>query len=957
MYIVDNAVIKDHYEVIVVGAGIGGITTAALLAKRGLDVLLIDQHYMPGGCCAAIRRQDVTMDVGATVLYGFGEKGLNTHRFVMNELEEEIDMTPRESIYNMHVEGKQITFWLEYERFFNELVTLFPNQKEELQKFYDHLFKFYKVVLKIKSISTPSSLSPADNFKMLMKSPFGMVKMSALMFQSATTLFEKFFTDPELIAFFDMLTRTFSYVDSAECPAILSATMFTDNHVGGAYYPAGSPQMLSNKLENSVEKFGGRILYRQMVDEILVENGTAHGVRLADGLEIKADRVVYNGSIWNLYGKMVKPEQIKPERMKWAQGFEPCHSNFILNIILDAKGVPENTHPMEIYIDDMHNVSAHGITVYLPTLQDPGVSPPDVCSVTITEVTDEKWPRPWEPEYRTEEYTKRKEEAADRILGRVEKHIPDFKKHIKHMEIATPSTMERYTLKNWGNVGGPKQMLGQQMIKRHGARSDWKNLYMCGDSTEIALGVLPSTISAVGAANVILRDMKKKEYKNRKFPREYVNIVKGKPWTSSPDPAEAINETSAMRIAKDCQHCINAPCMEACPAGIDLVGFFRRIESGNFAGAARSIREMNPLTEICGYICPAEKLCEMSCYRHEFADRPVRIREMHKWICENVPESDGWERHVAKSNGKKAAIVGAGPAGLSCAHYLARLGYSVNILDKAGKPGGLMTHVIPEFRLPGDVVKKEIAAIGSPGINYQFGKTLGADINVADLEKEYDAVFLAPGLWSGRKLELPGIEKANVIDALSLLLASREKKAEIGKKVLVIGGGSVAADAAVAAKDAGADEVKLVCLEDAEEMPCLKSELDELKNRGIAIENCWGPKEIIDGSTISFMGCKAVFNSDGQFSPVFDKTKTTDLSFDQIILAVGQTAEPELAAYLEKEFGSKGLIEVDQETMQIKQRPGVFAGGDIVRGAGTIIEAVGDGRRAAMGIEKILNGE
>jgi len=268
--------------------------------------------------------------------------------------------------------------------------------------------------------------------------------------------------------------------------------------------------------------------------------------------------------------------------------------------------------------------------------------------------------------------------------------------------------------------------------------------------------------------------------------------------------------------------------------------------------------------------------------------------------------------------------------------------------------GGMMTHVIPEFRLPGDVVEKEIAAAGSPGISYQFGKTLGTDIHVADLEKAYDAVFLAPGLWSGRKLEIPGIEKANVIDALSLLLACREKKVDVGKKVLVIGGGSVAADAAIAAKDAGADEVTLVCLEDAEEMPCLKSELDEMRSRGVVIENCWGPKEIVDGSRISFTACSAVFNSDGQFSPEFDNTKNTDLSFDQIILAVGQAAEPELARYLEKEFESRGLIEVDQETMQIKQRPGVFAGGDIVRGAGTIIEAVGDGRRAAMGIDRYL---
>ena len=157
MQLLDNALIKDRYEVIVVGAGIGGLTTAAMLAKRGIDVLLIEQHYMPGGCCAAVRRKGFTMDAAATVLYGFGEKGYNVHRFVMNELEEEIDMIPRQAIYNMHVSGDRIVFWRDFEPFFKNLTDLFPHQKKELQIFYDYLFKLYKsTILKSPTVVPPT---------------------------------------------------------------------------------------------------------------------------------------------------------------------------------------------------------------------------------------------------------------------------------------------------------------------------------------------------------------------------------------------------------------------------------------------------------------------------------------------------------------------------------------------------------------------------------------------------------------------------------------------------------------------------------------------------------------------------------------------------------------------------------------------------------------------------------
>ena len=957
MKIFENAVIRDKYQAIIVGAGIGGLTAAAMLAKRGLYVLVVEQHYMPGGTCGAIRRQGFTIDTGATVLYGFGEKGLNSHRFVMNELEEEIDMISRDAIYHMHVGGEEITFWRSFQQFLGELVRMFPAQEDEIRSFYNTLYELYRVIAANDLVVPPTELSPLDSMKMFMKNPVGTLKMGMLTFKNAESIFRKYFTDRKIIAFFDMLTRTFSYVDAGETPAVLSATMFADNHEGGAYYPVGSPQMLPNKLEKALEKYGGQILYRHLVDEILIDRGRARGVRLADGTEIKADAVISDATIWNLYGKLVRPRHITPKRMSWAQSFIPNHSNLMIYLGVDEKALPEWTRPMEIFIEDMYDVSGHGITVYISSKEDPAIAPPGCHAVTIAVVTKDKWPRPWDPEYQSEEYQRKKQEAADGVLSQLEKYFPDFRRYIKVMEIGTPSTMERFTLKNWGNVGGPKQMIGQEMMKRLRARSEWKNLYLCGDSTVMGLGVLPATVSGVGAANMVLRDFGKLEYKPRRFHREYIRYVKGSPWTPVPDPAEPITTPSARRLARECQHCEDPGCRKACPAGIDVLQFLRRIESGNYAGAVRSMREMNPLAEICGYVCPAERLCEKECNRKDFSDRVARIKDLQRWVCQEVGSLFGWERYVPDRNGHRVAIVGAGPAGLTCGHFLARLGYDVEIFEKAEKAGGLLTHAVPLFHLPEEVVVRELREIAFPGITFHYGQELGNHFTVIDLLNQYHAIFLAPGLWAGRTLEIPGASGVEMSDAFSFLSSYRERGgAEMKDRVLVVGGGSVAADAALAAKKSGARQVSIACLENESEMPALPGEVDELKREGIEIHSCWGPNAFPNPNKLSFFRCTSVLDGRGAFCPAFDESRINEIEFDQVIMAVGQETEPRLARYLKEEFGRSDRIDVDPETGQVRGRPGVYAGGDIVRGAGTVVEAVADGRKAAVQIDSFIQG-
>lgn len=957
MRILEDAVIRDRYDVVVVGAGIGGLTAAALLSKRGQRVLVVEQHYIPGGCCTAIRRRDVAMDVGAALLFGWeGEN--SAHRFVMNELEEEIEMIRHEAAYRIHVGSKTVTFWRDLDRYLDELTALFPHQERQIRSLYRECRELYEIMVGMSRYPVPPTEIPVlEGLKAVLRNPVGMAKIRGLISMTGEEFLRRHITDAETADFFDFLVASCTTCTVKESPAAMVVAIFMNIHLGGTCYPSGSPQMLPNKLEKALEKFGGRIVYRKRVEEILIRRGKAYGVRLSDGTEILADSVISNADVWNLYGTLVKPRHIKPARLKWAHRFEPTPGILVLYLSVKEEGIPRGTYPIEFYVHNLHDVQDGNFMVYFPSLEDPSIAPPGTHSVTILGSTRKEWPRPNEEAYRSEEYVRRKEEEAQRALDWLEKnYLPNLKENIISLDIGTPSTIERYTLKYKGNIGGPKVNLQQFFSHRLPSKSEWKNLYCVGDSTAMGEGVVSVTMSGVGTANRVLRARGLPIYRPRVFPREYVSMMShGKAWVPSPGPEEPITEASARRIARDCQHCETPKCRDACPAGIETTQFARRIESGNFAGAARVLREVNPLSEVCGYICPAVRFCESRCSRLDFHDRPVRIRELHGWVCGHVSTGEGWDRATASRNGRKIAVVGAGPAGLTCAYYLARLGYQVDITDKSDEPGGMLAQAVPEFRLPVGVVKREIECLFLPGMMFHSGKALGCDFSVGELEEKYDAVFLAPGLWSGRTLRIPGLEAEKALDGLRFLQFCRRRgKGAVGTNVIVIGGGSVASDVAISAMRGEATRVVLVCLEGPEEMACLESEMVEMKKLGIEIKNGWGPKSVLPGGRMSFVRCVRVFDDRGMFCPAFDESKTMELAFDQIIMAVGQQAQPDLAKYLKEEFGVEGVLKVDPRTMQVIGRSRVFAGGDIVRGAGTVVEAVADGRRAAVAIDRQL---
>ena len=315
-------------------------------------------------------------------------------------------------------------------------------------------------------------------------------------------------------------------------------------------------------------------------------------MKLANGLEIYADRIISDATIWNLYGKLIKPEHLSKDKIDWANKFEPSAAAAIAYITVKKEAIPGGTTSIEAFIDDLTVVEKNNYFVYIPSIDDPSICPEDMHSVSILcSPGDYDWPRPWDPRYKSQEYENEKQKLLEDALNVVGKRFPHFRENIVTVDVASPSTTERFTLRNYGIVGGPKQTLGQHLLNRLKSRTDIEGLYAVGDSTVLGEGVTSVTSSALGAANSVLKDLEMPLYLIKKPKRSYVHYVEGKTRLPLPDQDEALNSVNSVRLANECQWCEDTKCMKKCPAGIDIPNFVRRIEAGNIIGAARAIRE------------------------------------------------------------------------------------------------------------------------------------------------------------------------------------------------------------------------------------------------------------------------------------------------------------------------------------------------------------------------------
>ena len=404
-----------------------------------------------------------------------------------------------------------------------------------------------------------------------------------------------------------------------------------------------------------------------------------------------------------------------------------------------------------------------------------------------------------------------------------------------------------------------------------------------------------------------------------------------------------------------------APCVVACPAHIHVQGYVQLIKEGKYKEAVELIYRDLPLPGVLGRVCFHP--CETACRRNE-VDQPISICKLKRFASDQVDYSELKVPEITPKE-EKVAVIGSGPSGLSTAYYLALEGYKVTIFESAPVLGGWLRLGIPEYRLPRDILEKEIKHILDLGVEAITNTALGKDFTLQDLKNQgFKAIYLGVGCQSGAKLNVPGETSDQVIQGVDFLRAAAQgQKVELGKKVLVIGGGNVAVDAARTAVRLGAGEVHMVCLEDRDEMPAYAEEIHDAESEGVVIHNCWGPFEFVprEGGVgvrgVCFNQCVSVFDEQGKFSPSFDDQCAMGMETDTVIVAIGQRVDSQLVESLGNIETMRGnYISVDPVTCATSME-GVFAAGDVSTGPRTAVQAVAGGKEAAESIQRYLEGK
>ena len=418
----------------------------------------------------------------------------------------------------------------------------------------------------------------------------------------------------------------------------------------------------------------------------------------------------------------------------------------------------------------------------------------------------------------------------------------------------------------------------------------------------------------------------------------------------------------ALAEAHRCLACHDAPCTRACPTHIDVPAFIKKIATGNRRGAARTILEANILGASCARVCPTEVLCEGACVLGGEGARAIAIGRLQRHATDWVIAKRERLFAPALKRGRRVAVVGAGPAGLACAAELARLGYDVTVFEAAPRPGGLNVHGIAEYKMTASTALAEIAWVAELGVEIRCGVRVGpgGDVTLGELEKRHDAVFLGVGLGRGRDLEIPGEMLGGVRDALDFI---RELKIDrggaltrAGKRVVVVGGGNTAIDAATQAVRLGADEVTLVYRKSRAEMPAYDHEVERARRDGVKLVFCAQPARVVGRDRVEGLECLRVSRDErGRYLPVPGATPT--IAADTVLKATGQSPRTDLLkAVVGLRVDERGRPRHDPLTMQT-HNPRYFVGGDAASGGAEVVHAVAEGKRAARGIHRWREGD
>ncbi len=430
------------------------------------------------------------------------------------------------------------------------------------------------------------------------------------------------------------------------------------------------------------------------------------------------------------------------------------------------------------------------------------------------------------------------------------------------------------------------------------------------------------------------------------------------------------NQSEAMEEASRCINCKNAQCIKGCPVSINIPGFVEKVKEGDIEAAYQIISESSSLPAVCGRVCPQESQCEGKCIRG-IKGEPISIGKLERFVADWASENDKKPQGASEKNGKKVAVIGSGPAGLTCAGDLAKMGYDVTIFEALHEAGGVLVYGIPEFRLPKTkVVAKEIENVKSLGVKIETNVVVGKSVTIDELleEEGFDAVFIGSGAGLPKFMGIPGEQANGVFSANEYLTRSNLMKAfredsntpiMHGKKVAVVGGGNVAMDAARTALRLGA-EVHIVYRRSEEELPARVEEVHHAKEEGIIFDLLTNPVEILEDEKGWVKGIKCIKmelgepDESGRRRPVEVPGSEFVIDVDTVIMSLGTSPNPLISSTTKGLEVNKRKCIIAEEEFGKTTKEGVYAGGDAVTGAATVILAMGAGKAGAQGIDQYL---
>ncbi|MBQ1862447.1 MAG: NADPH-dependent glutamate synthase [Clostridia bacterium] len=430
-------------------------------------------------------------------------------------------------------------------------------------------------------------------------------------------------------------------------------------------------------------------------------------------------------------------------------------------------------------------------------------------------------------------------------------------------------------------------------------------------------------------------------------------------------------EEQALNEASRCLNCKNRPCTQGCPVSIAIPDFIKETAEGNFEKAYEIISRSSSLPAVCGRVCPQESQCEKYCVRG-IKGEPVGIGRLERFVADRHNAADSAKTVMPEKNGHKVAVIGSGPSGLACAGDLAKKGYDVTVFEALHTAGGVLVYGIPEFRLPKAIVAKEVEGLKNLGVKIETNVVIGKTLTVDELiENGFEAVFIGSGAGLPNFMNIPGegfngVYSANeFLTRINLMKAYKddsETPVMKAEKVAVVGGGNVAMDAARCAKRLGAKEVYIIYRRSEEELPARKEEVEHAKEEGIIFKLLTNPVAIIseDGKSVSGIRCVEMElgqpDASGRRRPIEKHGSEFEISLDCVIMAIGTSPNPLIKTTTEGlETTEKGGIVVDENGKTTRE--GVYAGGDAVTGAATVILAMGAGKKAAASIDRQLSGK